>query len=121
MAEEATETRAISPDRAAELIEAGAPALDVREGYEFEGGHIPGARLVSLPDVQAEAEKLDKEQPVVFYCRSGDRSAMPADALSAAGYDAYSIEGGLEAWAESGRPLEPADGEVVVRSGLPPT
>jgi len=50
---------------------------------------------------------------VVFYCRSGDRSTMPAEAFRASGWEAYTIEGGLTAWAEAGQPLEPEDGEVV--------
>ena len=50
---------------------------------------------------------------MLFYCRSGNRSAMAADAFREAGYDAHNLAGGIEAWVGEGRPLDPADGEVV--------
>ena len=56
---------------------------------------------------------------MLFYCRSGNRSGMAAEAFREAGYDAHNLAGGIEAWAEAGRPLEPEDGEV--RAPLPPS
>jgi rhodanese-related sulfurtransferase len=50
---------------------------------------------------------------VVFYCRVGSRSLMAAQAFRAAGYEAYSMGGGLRRWAQEGRPLTPADGTVA--------
>jgi rhodanese-related sulfurtransferase len=50
---------------------------------------------------------------VVFYCRVGARSGMAANAFRRAGYDAYSMDGGITAWNEQGLPLEPADGSVA--------
>ena len=50
---------------------------------------------------------------MVFYCRVGSRSGMAAGAFRRAGYDAYSMDGGIEAWAASGLPLEPEDGQVA--------
>ena len=66
-----------------------------------------------LGEVAAQASTIDQERPVVFYCRVGARSAMAADAFRRAGYEAYSLDGGLEAWAGDGRPLDPADGSVA--------
>ena len=63
------------------------------------------------------AGELGKDRTIVFYCRSGDRSAVAADAFTAAGYDAVSLAGGIVAWQEAGRPVE---GEVGHPSGLPP-
>ena len=57
---------------------------------------------------------------VVLYCRSGDRSGTAAAAFAASGRDAHSIAGGLLAWTEAGLPIEPEDGHVAERSGLPP-
>jgi rhodanese-related sulfurtransferase len=50
---------------------------------------------------------------VIFYCRSGSRSALAAAAFRQAGWDAHNLSGGLQAWVEKGLPLDPADGEVA--------
>lgn len=110
----------ISPTEAKQLIDAGAQLVDVRADDEFEAGHVPGSRHIPLADVQSEASGLDREQTVVIYCRSGERSGMAADAFAASGWDAHSIAGGLVAWAEDGLPLEPEGGTVAERDGLPP-
>ena len=104
----------VSPERVAELHRDGAIQLvDVREDYEWEAGRVAGARHVELQRIAAEAESLDRERPVVFYCRVGSRSTMAANAFRSAGFDAYSMHGGLEAWDERGLPLEPGDGRVA--------
>jgi rhodanese-related sulfurtransferase len=87
--------------------------IDVREDYEWEAGRMPGARHIELGQVAAQAQTIDREKPVVFYCRVGGRSAMAADAFRQAGYDAYSLEGGLVAWEGEGGALEPEDGSVA--------
>jgi hydroxyacylglutathione hydrolase/adenylyltransferase/sulfurtransferase len=86
--------------------------IDVREDYEWEAGRLAGARHVELQRVAAEADSIDRDKPVVFYCRVGSRSAMAANAFHRAGYDAYSMDGGISAWHEQGLPLEPSDGHV---------
>jgi hydroxyacylglutathione hydrolase/adenylyltransferase/sulfurtransferase len=104
----------VSPDRVAELQRAGdVQLIDVREDYEWEAGRIAGARHVELGRVAAEAASIDRDHPVVFYCRVGSRSGMAADAFRSAGYDAYSMAGGLVAWDQRGLPLEPDDGTVA--------
>jgi rhodanese-related sulfurtransferase len=104
----------VSPEQVAALREeSDAQLVDVREPYEWDAGRIAGARHIQLGQVAAEAPSIDRERPVVFYCRVGSRSAMAADAFRRAGYDAYSLDGGLEAWAARGLPLEPDDGTVA--------
>jgi rhodanese-related sulfurtransferase len=104
----------VDPDRARELIEAGEVQLvDVREPYEWEAGHIAGARHIEIAQLTSEAESLDRERPVLFYCRVGSRSGMAAAAFRQAGFDAYSVDGGLVEWDRRGHPLEPADGTVA--------
>ena len=61
----------------------------------------------------AQAETIHRETPVVFYCRVGGRSAMAASAFRRAGYDAYTMTGGLVAWEARGLPLEPDGGRVA--------
>ena len=87
--------------------------VDVREPYEVEAGRIAGARQLALGELAARAGELDADRPVVFYCRVGVRSAMAAEAFRRGGYDAWSMAGGLEAWARDGLPLEPEDGSVA--------
>ncbi len=87
--------------------------IDVREPYEREAGHLEGSRHIELTRLTGEAESLDRERPVVFYCRVGSRSRMAAEAFRTAGYEAYSLEGGLLRWAEEGRPLSPEGGTVA--------
>jgi rhodanese-related sulfurtransferase len=117
-AEATTETE-LAPERARELADGDAQVVDVRGQYEHDAGHIAGDRHVPLVDLDAGSEQLDRARPVILYCRSGERSGMAADALRASGWDAYSVAGGLLAWAEAGLPLEPEDGEVAARPNLP--
>jgi rhodanese-related sulfurtransferase len=86
--------------------------IDVREVHEHEAGRIAGDRLIVLSELSAEAHTLDQSRPVVFYCRSGGRSAMATQAFSEAGFDAHNMAGGLLAWDEAGLPLEPEGGFV---------
>jgi len=104
----------MEPQAVADALEQGDVQLvDVREDYEWEAGRIAGARHIGLGEVAAQAQTLDPSRPLVFYCRSGARSTMAADAFARAGFDAYSMSGGLLAWDERGLPLEPDDGHVA--------
>jgi rhodanese-related sulfurtransferase len=91
----------------------GPQVIDVREPHEREAGHIEGTRHVELTKLSEEAASVEREQPVVFYCRVGSRSLMAAQAFRAAGFEAYTMRGGLERWSREGRPLAPADGHVA--------
>jgi rhodanese-related sulfurtransferase len=103
-----------SPQQVAELHARGAIQLvDVRQPDEHDAGRIAGARLIELNELAANADSIDRDQPVVFYCRSGARSAMATGAFRGAGYDAHNMAGGLLEWHAAGLPLEPADGVVA--------
>ena len=103
-----------SPQEVSELMQQGGIQLiDVREPYEHDAGRIAGDRLVGLTELAAQAETIDRDRPVVFYCRSGSRSAMATEAFRGAGYDAHNMEGGLLDWAAAGLPLEPDGGHVA--------
>jgi rhodanese-related sulfurtransferase len=104
----------VSPERVVELQRDGSIQLiDIREPYEWEAGRVPGARFVTMGELSARADTIDRETPVVFYCRVGGRSAMAAGAFRRAGYDAYTMTGGLVEWEAHGLPLEPDDGYVA--------
>lgn len=104
----------VGPDRAAELLEAGEVQLvDVREPYEVQAGRLAGARHIELEHLASQAESLDRATPVLFYCRLGSRSGLAANAFRRAGFQAYSLTGGIVGWHERGLPLQPADGTVA--------
>ena len=91
---------------AAALADGSAQVVDVREDYERAAGHIAGSRHIALGDLAAEAESLDRERPVIFHCHVGSRSLMAAQAFRQAGFEAYSMAGGLEQWEQEGRPVQ---------------
>lgn len=104
----------LSPARVAEMMEHEAQLIDVREHDERDAGRIPDDTAhIEMDRLTDEAGSIDRGRPVVFYCRSGSRSLLAAQAFAAAGYDAHNLDGGLKAWVADGRPLEPADGRVA--------
>ena len=103
-----------TPQQVAELIaNGGIQLIDVRQQHEHEAGHIAGSRLIELADLPGQAQTIDGNVPVIFYCRSGGRSAMATDALAQAGYDAHNMAGGMLDWHAAQLPMEPADGFVA--------
>jgi rhodanese-related sulfurtransferase len=117
MAEQETVEQELTPAQVAELGDV--QLVDVRTEAEYEAGHLTGARHVPLEQVPSVASELDAGRPLVFYCRVGERSALAAEAFRGAGFEAYTMSGGLVAWAEDGRPLEPEGGEVAQHSSIP--
>jgi rhodanese-related sulfurtransferase/SAM-dependent methyltransferase len=112
--EEAGVETELAPERVAEMLDdAHAELIDVRHDYEWDEGRIPGARHIEVNELTAAAPSIPQDRPVVFYCRSGSRSGMAADAFREAGYDAYNLAGGVIAWAERGLSLEPPGGSVA--------
>jgi rhodanese-related sulfurtransferase len=104
----------LTPEQVAERHRRGdIQLIDVRELYEHEAGYISGDRHVEFSRLSERAESIDKEKTVVFYCRSGGRSAVATQAFRASGYDARNMAGGLLAWDRSGLPLEPDGGSVA--------
>ncbi len=103
-----------TPHEVAALLESGTDIqlIDVRQPHEHEAGRIQGDRLIELMQLTAQAETIDPSRPVVFYCRSGSRSAMATQAFRNAGYDAHNMVGGLIQWKAAGLPLEPDTGYV---------
>jgi rhodanese-related sulfurtransferase len=115
----AAEQAELSPREASERATE-AQVVDVRTDEEHAAGYIAETLHIPLDRLTEEAERLDRDRPVIFYCRGGERSATAAAAFRASGWDAYNIQGGLVAWAEEGLPLEPEGGKVAERSYLPP-
>lgn len=106
----------LGADEARRLLDEGAQLIDVRAGHEWEAGRIAGAEHIELSELSGRVGEIDRNRPVVLYCRGGNRSSMATEALAAAGYDAAKLEEGIVGWAEAGLPLEP-DGAYVAESG----
>jgi rhodanese-related sulfurtransferase len=102
----------VSREEAQKLIDEGGQLVDVRAQHEWDAGHIAGATHVPLAELSERAGEIDRERPVVLYCRGGNRSTMAAAALAEAGYDAAKLSEGIVGWAEAGLPLAPEDGYV---------
>jgi rhodanese-related sulfurtransferase len=103
-----------TPQEVARLQAQGAIQLiDVRQRHEHEAGRIAGTRLIELGSLSEHAGTIDRGRPVVFYCRSGGRSAMATEAFAQAGFDAHNMSGGMLEWAAAGLPIEPDGGFVA--------
>jgi rhodanese-related sulfurtransferase len=85
----------------------------VREPYEWDAGRIDGAVHVPMGELGARLDELDREATIVVNCRVGGRSGIVVQALREAGYDAWSLRGGLLAWDRAGAPLVPDGGTVA--------
>jgi rhodanese-related sulfurtransferase len=112
-APQGNEPKEVSREEARKMAEEGAQLLDVRADHEWEAGRITGAAHVPLPELPQRLGEIDKERPVVVYCRGGNRSSMAADALTEAGFDAAKMSEGIVGWAGDDMPLEPEGGYVA--------
>jgi sulfur-carrier protein adenylyltransferase/sulfurtransferase len=75
--------------------------VDVRQPSEYQNAHIPGARLLPLPELVQAPERLPADRDLIFYCHSGGRSAAAAMLVEEEGGDAarlYNLAGGIMAW-----------------------
>ena len=87
--------------------------LDVRESYEWQAGHAPGALHVSLSALAAGAALPERAagRTLVVICRSGNRSRQASELLAARGADAVDVIGGMRDWARQGLPVVDRHGE----------
>ncbi len=80
--------------------------VDVREPWEYATGHVSGAILMPLGQLQRELSKLDPKQPVAVICAHGNRSESAAALLGQKGFEkVYNVLGGTEGWRMAGLPL----------------
>jgi sulfur dioxygenase len=82
--------------------------LDVRSPGEFEGdlGHLDGAHLIPLDELQERLAEVPGDRPVVAVCQSGKRSARATEILRKAGYDRVAnVAGGLIQWSRLALPF----------------
>lgn len=92
----------ITQEEAREMMEKddGHIIVDVRRQDEYEAGHIPGSILIPNESIGKEMpeELPDKDQIILIYCRSGNRSKQASEKLAAMGYTNIYEFGGINTW-----------------------
>lgn len=103
-----TEPKTLSPRQAADLLRQGAVMVDIRESAERQTRVIPGAAHVPLSELASCRVPSVPGQPLIFHCKAGGRTAANAAALAAKAGDCqtYLLQGGIDAWAAEGLPVE---------------
>ena len=101
----------IDVDEAKRLISEGkVRVVDVRNPDEWQGGHIPQAVHVPLPQIVNNPQATlagDLDQPQLFVCAVGERSAVACEVAAMLGYkEIYNLSGGTTAWIKSGNPVD---------------
>ncbi|USH04952.1 rhodanese-like domain-containing protein [Grimontia kaedaensis] len=79
-----------------EMIEQGAMVVDVRTPAEFDDGHLSGALNYPVTELDKHIQHLDKDTPLVLYCRSGVRSGAAYQYLLSKGFTNLHNAGGFE-------------------------
>jgi rhodanese-related sulfurtransferase/rubrerythrin len=95
--------KSITAKKAKEYIDAHRVAdynlVDVRQDWEYEEFHLPGAKLIPLPELPDRLNEIDADKPTLVYCAVGGRSSSAASILSGQGIEqVYNVEGGAMAW-----------------------
>jgi rhodanese-related sulfurtransferase len=86
--------------------------LDVREHDEWQRGHAPGAQHIPMGEVPARLEEIATDAQLLVVCKLGGRSLRVAQFLQRQGYEVVNVDGGMQAWAQAGRPVVTDDGAV---------
>ncbi len=82
--------------------------VDVRAPSEWLSGHIPGAQLIELNDLESSLQKIPPNQTIALVCRSGVRASLAASLLQKNGFSSVcNIRGGMQAWNKANLPLTP--------------
>jgi rhodanese-related sulfurtransferase len=105
----------ITPNDAKRLVDRGALLVDIREASEHAQEHIPGAHLMPLSALDRVDLSPDKDQTVVFHCRSGARTQSNAARLArkAGSGKAFVLDGGISNWKRAGLPTVVGQSEAL--------
>jgi rhodanese-related sulfurtransferase len=80
--------------------------IDVRTPEEYATGHIAGSVNIAVEELGSRLAEVPEGQPVIVYCRSGNRSAAAARILVDAGYGPVYDLGGIRSWVAEGLPIQ---------------
>ncbi|MEZ8825057.1 rhodanese-like domain-containing protein [Vibrio amylolyticus] len=75
-------------------FEQGAVLIDVRTKEEFEQGHLDNAQIKPVQEIENWSQSLNKDEPIVLYCRSGNRSGIAYQWLKEKGFTNIHNAGG---------------------------
>ncbi|HEX5836956.1 MAG TPA: MBL fold metallo-hydrolase [Anaerolineales bacterium] len=96
----------IGPAELQQLLQSGGEpplVLDVREPWEYQRGHVPGAVLIPLGELSSRLEELDPERSTAVICATGNRSQSAAALLGQRSFKKiYNVLGGTKAWKQQG-------------------
>ena len=98
----------VSIQEASELMEEKSDlvVLDVRTIGEFDEGHIMGAINIPVEELAGRLDELSKDDELLVYCRTGNRSGSAVNILSDAGYTKiYHMHEGISVWIQQGHPV----------------
>jgi sulfur-carrier protein adenylyltransferase/sulfurtransferase len=106
-----SQVQEVDPAQVSEHLGNGIVLVDVRESTEWDAGHIPGATHVPRAYLESRFEGAvggDRDQEIVLYCASGQRSALAAHTLAQdLGYsNVKSMTGGITLWKDRGYKVE---------------
>jgi sulfur-carrier protein adenylyltransferase/sulfurtransferase len=91
--------------------------LDVRQPAEYQSGHLPGAKLIPLMDLNQRIAEIDPTKPTLVYCAVGGRSRVAAQMLAGQGFtQVINMAGGIKAW-NSNKAIGPEDLGLDLFSG----
>jgi len=99
----------VTPQQALDMVQSGAAyGIDVREIDEWDLGHFEMFTLNPLSTFDRDILPTDK--PIIFVCRSGNRSGKACDAVEPTGLKVMNMEGGMLAWQDAGLPMSAKNG-----------
>jgi phage shock protein E len=97
----------ISPAEVFEIMENSQDYLivDVRTKSEYDTGHLEGAMLLPVQELEDRMDELPADRPIIVYCRSGARSRSAAEILVENGFAMVYDMGGISSWEAEGYPV----------------
>lgn len=107
------------PEFATARTQPGARVIDVREQWEYDQGHVPGATWLPMSLVTSRVADFRGEQPAYVICRTGNRSGQVVMWLAQQGVAAINVAGGTMAWQQAGGPVITGMEPGTIERGTP--
>jgi phage shock protein E len=96
----------VTPGELASLLARGQEqrplVLDVRTPEEYADGHVPGAVLIPHDQLAMRLDALERDRPIIVYCRTGRRSALAETLLRQHGHEVSQLQGSWLGWRAAG-------------------